>query len=205
MKTATVLFGEQLPKGTTTAACDLMLGCDALLIVGTSLNVFPAAKYPGLVRGLISPASLTNSGLPSMMTSARNGPPANVRAGPPAPIVEVNAMASTSPALPDVMITGRAGEWLPKLAARLIAQSGARPPSTPTQGAVASSAVRRDDEGGGVDASSVTVKAVAHAADEASAEESTRRAAVVERKRRVLARMAGVDEASLVAKLATLS
>ena len=114
-------------------------------------------------------------------------------------------MASTSPALPDVMITGRAGEWLPKLAARLIAQSGAGPPSTPTQGAVASSAVRRDDEGGGVDASSVTVKAVAHAADEASAEESTRRAAVVERKRRVLARMAGVDEASLVAKLATLS
>ena len=38
LKTATVLFGEPLPTSAQKAACDLMMGCDGLLIVGTSLN-----------------------------------------------------------------------------------------------------------------------------------------------------------------------
>lgn len=122
MKSATVLFGEQLPKQTTATASNMMMDCDGLLIVGTSLNVFPAAKYPGLVRGVESEASLSLSNV-TLGLGGRGGGGAAAgrrRTGAPAPIVEVNAMASTSPALPDVMITGRAGEWLPRLAKRLI-------------------------------------------------------------------------------------
>ena len=55
-------------------------------------------------------------------------PRGRARAGPPAPIVEFNAMHPTSPATPDVMLTGRAGEWLPRLAAQLIASAAPREP-----------------------------------------------------------------------------
>ena len=40
-------------------------------------------------------------------------------------------MHPTSPAVPDVMITGRGGEWLPKLAARLIADAAPRDGNKP--------------------------------------------------------------------------
>jgi NAD-dependent deacetylase len=96
-KTATVLFGEQLPKHVQLEATSLMHTCDALLIIGTSLNVHPAATYPGLVRS----ANRSSS----------------------APIVEINAMHASSAAAPDVMITGRAGEWLPILVERLLGES----------------------------------------------------------------------------------
>ena len=47
LKTATVLFGEPLPTSAQKAACDLMMGCDGLLIVGTSLNGnCPSALLP---------------------------------------------------------------------------------------------------------------------------------------------------------------
>lgn len=45
------------------------------------------------------------------------------RSRPAAPIVEVNAMHPTSPAMPDVMICGRAAQWLPRLAERLIVEA----------------------------------------------------------------------------------
>ena len=92
-KTATVLFGEPLPERVQSQAMALISACDALLVVGTSLNVHPAASFPELARS---------------------------RGGSPAPIVEINAMHATSPAMPDVMITGRAGVWLPRLAALLL-------------------------------------------------------------------------------------
>ena len=87
-----VLFGEPLPKPVVAEAKRLMLGADGLLIVGTSLNVYPAATYPNLVRA----------------------------SGPSHPIVEINAIATNSVARPDVMITGRAGVWLTALANRLV-------------------------------------------------------------------------------------
>lgn len=151
LKTATVLFGEQLPEKAQDAAKKLMLSCDGLLIVGTSLNVYPAASYPELVRSPttysdpIGFGQLANSKYPEAKTHPRvkkaldnvdtsiTGEGWKAVTRNPSPIVEVNAMHPTSPAAPDVMITGRAGEWLPKLAKRLIDEKLARdgPPKPP--------------------------------------------------------------------------
>lgn len=248
LKTATVLFGEQLPKDKTSAACDLMQACDGLLIVGTSLNVFPAAKYalctillfasftccafptllppcppppqltthrryPGLVRGLISPSSLTNTGGSELFASSLapgpggrggggmggrsglDGMPRHGHSGPPAPIVEVNAMSATSPALPDVMLTGRAGEWLPRLVARLIAQSGHAPGASPAPAKANAKApptaprpaVTPPVPPAGKEDTNSSAAAALSAAAAADALASK------ERKRQALARMAGVD------------
>ena len=73
-------------------------------------------------------------GSPQQMPWERTG--RRHRSGPPAPIVEVNAMHPTSPAMPDVMICGRAAQWLPRLAERLIAaadEHADRQPSLPRQ------------------------------------------------------------------------
>ena len=111
LKTATVLFGEQLKKAEQAEAKRMMLQCDGLLIVGTSLNVYPAASYPTMVRGAKPPDAQQLGQPPISGYGAR---------ATPAPVVELNAMHPTSPAMPDVMLTGRAGEWLPKLAKLLL-------------------------------------------------------------------------------------
>ena len=51
--------------------------------------------------------------------------------GEHAQAIAVNAMHPTSPAAPDVMITGRAGVWLPQLAERLIEEKIKRDPPPP--------------------------------------------------------------------------
>jgi NAD-dependent deacetylase len=45
-----VWFGEPLPQGALEAAADAVDGCDVLLVVGTSLRVFPAAGLVPLGR-----------------------------------------------------------------------------------------------------------------------------------------------------------
>ena len=139
LKTATVLFGEQLPDKAQAAAKRLILSCDALLIVGTSLNVYPAASYPTMVRNPtshVAPALRPDSqrtyaadAYPGDTEVDHEGWRANTRK--PSPIIEVNAMHPTSPAAPDVMITGRAGVWLPQLAERLIEEKIKRDPPPP--------------------------------------------------------------------------
>jgi NAD-dependent deacetylase len=131
LKTATVLFGEQLPTAAQQKAKRMMLECDGLLVVGTSLNVYPAASYPTIVRGGKLPS---NPWEPPIAAGGRSWGSGEDRLGGgcrsrfnSAPIVEVNAMHTTSPAAPDVMITGRAGEWLPRLAALLLGRDELAP------------------------------------------------------------------------------
>ncbi|MBO2521466.1 MAG: NAD-dependent protein deacylase [Firmicutes bacterium] len=45
-----VLFGELLPQEALAAAVEAVQECDALLVVGTSLAVYPAASLPQLAR-----------------------------------------------------------------------------------------------------------------------------------------------------------
>jgi NAD-dependent deacetylase len=50
LKPDVVLFGEHLPEGPYREAEHLMRQCDVLLVVGTSAEVYPAARLPGLAR-----------------------------------------------------------------------------------------------------------------------------------------------------------
>ena len=50
LKPDVVLFGEPLPYGTLSAAQEAALTCDLMLVVGTSLEVMPAADLPLLAK-----------------------------------------------------------------------------------------------------------------------------------------------------------
>ena len=50
MRPAIVFFGEQLPEGAWSAAQAAVLHCDAMLVVGTSAEVYPAAFVPQLAH-----------------------------------------------------------------------------------------------------------------------------------------------------------
>lgn len=50
MRPAIVFFGEQLPQDAWHAAQTAAVDCDAMLVVGTSATVFPAAMLPGIAQ-----------------------------------------------------------------------------------------------------------------------------------------------------------
>lgn len=85
LKPAAVFFGEPLPAAAIDAAYELARGCDLMLVVGSSLVVFPAAFIP--------------------REAQRSG----------APLVIVNAEPTPLDGGADVVIHGRSGEVLPLL------------------------------------------------------------------------------------------
>ncbi len=89
LRTATVLFGESLPPDALRRAASLAQACDAMLIVGSSLVVQPAASLPVLAR--------------------ERG----------AKLAIVNRMTTPLDALADVRVAGDAGPTLAALAAAL--------------------------------------------------------------------------------------
>ena len=80
-----VWFGEMLPESESGRAWELASECDAMLVVGTSGAVWPAAELPHIAR----------------------------RAG--ATVIEVNPLPSELTPITDVFLQGRAGEILPAL------------------------------------------------------------------------------------------
>jgi NAD-dependent deacetylase len=85
IKPTVVFFGEAMPMQATERAFDLARDCDLMLVVGSSLVVFPAAGVPV----------------------------AAVEAG--APLVIVNAEPTPLDHLADAVIEGASGEVLPRL------------------------------------------------------------------------------------------
>ena len=85
IKPAVVFFGEPMPPRATAEAFELASACDLMLVVGSSLVVFPAAEVP--------------------VTAAEAG----------RPIVIVNAEATPLDDIAEVVIRGRSGEVLPRL------------------------------------------------------------------------------------------
>lgn len=85
LKPTVVLFGEPMPVEAVTAAYDLAVQADVMLVVGTSLVVYPAAEIP-----LVA-----------------------VRAG--APMIVINAEPTPFDRFAEVVINGRSGEVLPKI------------------------------------------------------------------------------------------
>ena len=84
-----VWFGEMLPEDAVRRAWAAAEACDAMLLVGTSGTVWPAAELPHVAR---------ESG---------------------ARVIEVNPESSELTHLADVFLQGRAGEALPPLIAEL--------------------------------------------------------------------------------------
>jgi len=87
LKPTVVLFGEPMPVEAVTAAHDLAVQADVMLVVGTSLVVYPAAEIP-----LVA-----------------------VRAG--APMIVINAEPTPFDRFAEVVINGRSGEVLPEILA----------------------------------------------------------------------------------------
>ncbi len=84
LRTATVLFGEPLPREALDRSIELTRDADFLLVVGSSLVVNPAAKLPLIAK--------------------RNG----------APVAIVNRTETRQDALADLRLEGSAGYVLPK-------------------------------------------------------------------------------------------
>ncbi len=91
LKPTVVLFGEPLPQPEISRAFELARHADVMLVVGTSLVVYPAAEIPL----------------------------AAVRAG--ARLIVVNAEPTPFDGIAEVVIHGRAAEILPAVAARAVA------------------------------------------------------------------------------------
>lgn len=91
LKPTVVLFGEPLPRAEITRAFELARLADVMLVVGTSLVVYPAAEIP--------------------LAAVRGG----------AQLIVVNAEATPFDGFADVVIHGRAAEVLPELAVRAVA------------------------------------------------------------------------------------
>lgn len=85
LKPTVVLFGEPMPQVAVHEAFDMARQADVMLVVGSSLVVFPAAEVP-----LVA-----------------------VRAG--APMIVINAEPTPVDRLAEVVIQGRAGEVLPEI------------------------------------------------------------------------------------------
>ncbi len=84
LRTATVLFGEPLPRQALNRSIELTRAADLLLVVGSSLVVNPAAKLPLIAK--------------------RNG----------APVAIVNRTETRLDALADLRLAGSAGYVLPR-------------------------------------------------------------------------------------------
>ena len=50
IKTATISFGQPMPEGEMARALAAALSCDLMLVLGSSLSVYPAAGFPLLAR-----------------------------------------------------------------------------------------------------------------------------------------------------------
>lgn len=87
LKPTVVLFGEPMPVKAVTRAFDLARHADVMLVVGSSLVVYPAAELP--------------------VAAVRSG----------ARMIVVNAEPTPFDRLAEVVIHGRSGEILPQLAA----------------------------------------------------------------------------------------
>jgi NAD-dependent deacetylase len=85
LKPRVVFFGEPLPEDAMRRAAQAVLGCDLLLVVGSTLEVYPAASLP--------------------VTAKRAG----------AKIIIVNVGATAMDELADVRIDAKAGEALPEI------------------------------------------------------------------------------------------
>ena len=94
LKPAAVFFGEAMPVEATSRAFELAGRCDLMLVVGSSLAVYPAAQVP-----LVA----TEAG---------------------APLVILNAEPTPFDDLAAVVLRGRAGELLPELARAAAASAG---------------------------------------------------------------------------------
>ena len=88
-----VWFGEMLPEQAVEQAYRALATCDAILVVGTSGTVYPAAGFPAVAR----------------------------QAG--ARIIEINPEETEATAEADVFLRGRAGEILPQLVLSLKTQN----------------------------------------------------------------------------------
>lgn len=89
VKLDTVMFGEPIPRATLDACIEEVQKCDAMLLVGTSGAVNPAAQFPLMAR--------------------EQG----------AQIIEVNPVATQLTAAAHIVLTGAAGEILPAIAQAL--------------------------------------------------------------------------------------
>lgn len=85
LKPTVVLFGEPMPVDAVTEAYELATQADVMLVVGTSLAVYPAAEIP--------------------LVAVRSG----------APMVVVNAEPTPFDRFAEVVIHGRSGEVLPEI------------------------------------------------------------------------------------------
>ena len=94
MKPTVVMFGEPMPEAAIGEARELAAGADVMLVVGSSLVVYPAAELPVIAR----------------------------RAG--ALLVIVNAEPTPLDDIAEFVIHGRAGDVLPELAYRAINPGG---------------------------------------------------------------------------------
>jgi NAD-dependent deacetylase len=86
IKPTVVLFGEPMPQPAIQEAFDLARNADVILVVGSSLVVYPAAEVP--------------------LIAVRSG----------ARMVVVNAEPTPFDRLAEVVIHGRSGEVLPQIA-----------------------------------------------------------------------------------------
>src|SRR5579884_202852 len=99
LKPEVVLFGEPLPARALMEAFELARGCDLMLVVGSSLQVYPAADVPS--------------------TAVERGVPLIVVNDEPTPLDVAAA----------VVLRGRAGELLPRLEAEVRRRRGRLLPS----------------------------------------------------------------------------
>lgn len=93
MKPDVVLFGETIPEYPLKTSDMLARGCDVLIVVGTSAQVYPAASLPYLAK--------------------ENG----------ATIIECNTEPTDfTKVITDIFLQGPAGETLPKLVEQVVAE-----------------------------------------------------------------------------------
>ncbi len=85
LKPNVILFGEQLPAPTLTAARREARQCDVMLVAGSSLEVYPAAELPALAKHF------------------------------GAAVILVNLMSTAFDSLADVVIQGNVAEIIPQL------------------------------------------------------------------------------------------
>jgi NAD-dependent deacetylase len=85
LKSEAVLFGEPLPERAMSEATELCRNTELMLVIGTSLTIYPAAFLPQLAK---------NSG---------------------AKIILVNLEGSNRNSVADIVLKGRATEVIPKI------------------------------------------------------------------------------------------
>jgi NAD-dependent deacetylase len=62
IKTATISFGQPMPEPEMARAEAATLACDLMLVLGSSLTVYPAAGFPLLARRKGAPVAILNRG-----------------------------------------------------------------------------------------------------------------------------------------------